>query len=98
MATSATKTLTVIITNTGATATSILGSTPPNPPYTADGLLEAAGRALELYRNRPPQWLQLMQTGMRQDWSWDRSAAEYERLYQRLKSSVISYQSSVISQ
>jgi glycogen synthase len=22
--------------------------------------------------------------GMRQDWSWDRSAAEYEQLYQRI--------------
>jgi starch synthase len=29
-------------------------------------------------------WRQLVQTGMRQDWSWDRSAAEYERLYERM--------------
>jgi starch synthase len=52
---------------------------------TADALLETVRRALELYRGNPEQWLCLMQTGMRQDWSWDRSAAEYERLYQRLK-------------
>ncbi len=53
-------------------------------PYTADGLLEATGRALELYRDRPEEWLQVRRTGMRQDWSWDRSAAEYEKRYEEL--------------
>jgi starch synthase len=52
--------------------------------YTADALLDAIQRALTVYRHHPEHWLRLMQTGMRQDWSWDRSAAEYERLYERL--------------
>jgi starch synthase len=51
---------------------------------TADAFLEAVDRAVDLYRNHPEQWLRLVQTGMRQDWSWRRSAAEYERLYEKL--------------
>jgi starch synthase len=51
---------------------------------TPDALRECVLRALALFRGEPQTWLQLMRTGMRQDWSWDRSAAEYERLYERL--------------
>ncbi|HXG10327.1 MAG TPA: glycogen synthase GlgA, partial [Gemmataceae bacterium] len=51
-------------------------------PHTPDALVETVRRALDLYHHHPDQWLQVQQTGMRQDWSWDRSAAEYERLYQ----------------
>ena len=46
--------------------------------------LDAVQRALHLYRDQPDDWLRLMRTGMKQDWSWDRSAAEYEKLYERL--------------
>jgi starch synthase len=46
--------------------------------------LSAVQRALDLYRHRPDRWLQVMHTGMRQDWSWDRSAVEYEKLYSKL--------------
>jgi starch synthase len=52
--------------------------------YTAGAFSAAVQRALDLYRNHPDLWLRLMQTGMRQDWSWDRSAGEYERLYLKL--------------
>jgi starch synthase len=51
---------------------------------TADALRESVLRALALYRDEPAQWLRLVQSGMKQDWSWDRSAAEYERLYERM--------------
>jgi starch synthase len=50
----------------------------------ADAFQGAVERALNLYRTQPNQWRRVMQNGMRQDWSWDRSAAEYERLYQRI--------------
>jgi starch synthase len=50
-------------------------------PQTAAALLEAVRRALDLYARQPDKWMELLQTGMRQDWSWDRSAAEYEKLY-----------------
>jgi starch synthase len=54
-------------------------------PYTPAALLETVQRAVELYRDEPERWLTLMQTGMCQDWSWNRSAAEYEKLYIRLR-------------
>ena len=50
-------------------------------PYSAEALRRAVERALDLYRRDPESWLRLMQIGMRQDWSWDRVAVEYERLY-----------------
>lgn len=53
-------------------------------PPTAAGLREALQRALDLYRQQPAAWRQLQQTGMRQDWSWDRMAVEYEKLYARV--------------
>jgi starch synthase len=53
--------------------------------YTPAALLRTIQRALELYRVSPEKWLALMRTGMRQDWSWDRIAAEYENLYLRVK-------------
>ncbi|MFQ5644257.1 MAG: glycogen synthase GlgA, partial [Thiogranum sp.] len=46
-------------------------------------LLHAIDRALALYA-RPEAWRQLMQTGMREDFSWTRSAAAYIDLYGRL--------------
>jgi type II secretory pathway pseudopilin PulG len=41
-------------------------------------------RARGCFRDAPEVWHQLQQNGMRQDWSWDRGAAEYERLYWRM--------------
>jgi starch synthase len=53
-------------------------------PYTAAALQETVHRALCLYCDHPKRWLALQKTGMRQDWSWNRSAAEYEALYWKL--------------
>ncbi len=65
---------------TAGTATGFSFTTPM-----PEALRDAVLRAVEFYRDRPHDWLRLVQTGMRQDWSWERSAAEYERLYERLK-------------
>ena len=54
-------------------------------PDAPDAFVGTVQRAVTLYRDHPERWLQLLQTGMRQDWSWQRSAAEYEALYQRLR-------------
>ena len=51
----------------------------------ATALRETVERALFVYRHRPDVWLRLQRQGMSRDWSWDRSAAEYARLYQQLK-------------
>jgi len=52
--------------------------------YTPSALLQTVQRAVEMYRDAPDQWLWLVRTGMRQDWSWDRVAADYEQLYSKL--------------
>jgi starch synthase len=53
-------------------------------PYTAEAFCDAVERGIDVYRNEPQAWAQLQQTGMQQDWSWGRSAAEYEALYAQL--------------
>ncbi|MBI3409671.1 MAG: glycogen synthase GlgA [Planctomycetes bacterium] len=53
-------------------------------PYTAEAFLGAIKRAVTMFRDRPEQWRSLQRTGMQQDWSWNRSAAAYERLYRAM--------------
>lgn len=49
-----------------------------------EALLEAAHRALAIYRRAPVWWEQIMLTGMQQDFSWEVSAHDYHRLYRQL--------------
>jgi len=51
--------------------------------YSRDALRAALDRALAVYR-KPRSWKALQARGMRQDFSWDRSAREYVKLYERL--------------
>jgi starch synthase len=50
-------------------------------PYTPAALLEAMERARTVFAN-PSNWKRLQVSGMRQDFSWDRSAREYVKLYE----------------
>ena len=50
-------------------------------PYTAAALLGALERAKTVFAN-PSNWKKLQVAGMRQDFSWDRSAREYVKLYE----------------
>lgn len=50
--------------------------------YTAAALLEALTRAIGLYR-RPDVWRAIQTAGMSQDHSWDHSAREYVKVYDR---------------
>lgn len=50
-------------------------------PYTTAALAKALDHACQAYTNRPV-WEQLVRTGMQQDWSWNHSAREYNRLYE----------------
>jgi starch synthase len=45
-------------------------------------LEEIVGEALDLFRNRPDAWKRLIVRGMKQDFSWSRSAKEYQKLYE----------------
>jgi starch synthase len=48
--------------------------------YTPEALVEAVERALKLFKDKP-KWRALQEAAMRQDYSWDRSAREYVRIY-----------------
>jgi starch synthase len=51
--------------------------------YRPDALLEALTRALTAYADRR-KWKSLQLAGMQQDFSWDRSAGEYVKIYERV--------------
>jgi starch synthase len=52
--------------------------------YTANALYETVKWALALYRSRRDDFKKVVRTAMKQDWSWNRSAGEYENLYRRI--------------
>ncbi|WP_164100918.1 glycogen synthase GlgA [Candidatus Laterigemmans baculatus] len=49
--------------------------------YSVNGLLDALQRAALVRWDNQPTWDQIVRRGMRQDWSWRKSAAQYEHLY-----------------
>jgi len=53
--------------------------------YDTGSLESALRRACDTYTNRPHVWAQLIETGMRQDWSWSHSAHRYIEIYQTLR-------------
>ncbi len=52
--------------------------------HTPAAFRDAVRRGMNLYREQSDGWRRLVRAGMTADWSWDRSAAEYVRLYERL--------------
>jgi len=84
-----------VVRETGGLADTIVNATEENldagtatgfsfGAYTASALYDTVKWALHLYRERPADFAQVVRTAMAQDWSWDRSAAEYEALYQSI--------------
>jgi len=51
--------------------------------YSAEALLAAINRAINLYRDDRPAWLNLMRRGMKMDFSWNHSAIKYVQLYEK---------------
>lgn len=51
--------------------------------YTPQALLTAIRRALATFA-KPDLWAQIVVRGMSQDWSWEKSAREYLRVYERV--------------
>src|SRR5262249_23480118 len=83
-----------VVHQTGGLADTVVDATPENiapgrttafsfVPYSQLAFTGAIQRCLTMYRDDPARWQQLQQAGMKQDWSWRRSAAEYERLYRQ---------------
>ncbi|MDA7980623.1 MAG: glycogen synthase, partial [Pirellulales bacterium] len=56
-------------------------------PLSQHGCNDAVGRALKAFE-QPEVWRKLQTRGMRQDWSWKRSAEAYHALYRRAIASV----------
>lgn len=52
--------------------------------YTPADLAATIERACQLFMDDSQQWQQLVETGMRQDWSWRQSAKHYEAIFQEL--------------
>ena len=84
-----------VVRSTGGLADTVVNATEENladrratgfsfQDYSASALYETVKWALTLYRDRPADFRQVMLTAMAQDWSWDRSAEVYERLYRKI--------------
>jgi starch synthase len=50
--------------------------------YSAPALVDGLRRAVEVYQDGK-RWKRLMQNGMKQDFSWERSAKEYVKVYRK---------------
>jgi starch synthase len=50
--------------------------------YSAPALIDCLRRALAVYSDRT-KWRSLMRNGMKQDFSWERSAKEYVKVYRK---------------
>jgi starch synthase len=50
-------------------------------PYEAEALEVTLQRACNTFRDNKPVWQQLVETGVRQDWSWNESAKQYVQMY-----------------
>lgn len=91
-----------VVRRTGGLADSIVDLTPQTlaqgtangfvfDDYAPRALLGTVRRALTAFRDRST-WLRVVQTGMRADFSWGRSAARYLQLYERAVAKVRSGQ------
>jgi len=52
--------------------------------YAGEALLDCVEQAVHVYGRNPEAWRRLMENGMRKDFSWNASAADYERLYEQV--------------
>lgn len=53
--------------------------------YETAALEYALSRAISTYQHMPQVWGRIVETGMRRDWSWRRSAERYVEVYQRVR-------------
>ncbi len=58
--------------------------------YSLVGLERAVNKAVDVYLHNQPQWNQIVESGMRDDWSWEQSAKHYMDIYERTINSDLS--------
>jgi len=51
--------------------------------YSAPAMMDCLDRALRVFKSEPHKWKQIQLNGMKQDWSWRKSAEKYVQLYER---------------
>lgn len=52
--------------------------------FTSAYFFDAVQRAIELFRNQPDRWRQMMMSAMAQDFSWEKSAEKYLAVYRNI--------------
>ena len=52
--------------------------------YNAHEMLNTIRYALKIYYDEKKEWDAMVKRAMKQDFSWERSAKEYERLYEKI--------------
>ncbi|MFH1612197.1 MAG: glycogen synthase GlgA [bacterium] len=52
--------------------------------YSSGALLETIKNAHNVFKQNKKKWLEIVKNGMKQDFSWKKSAKEYEKLYAKL--------------
>jgi starch synthase len=83
-----------LVRKVGGLADSVTDATPANilngtatgfvfEEYTVEAMLEAYGRALELFTKQPDKWKAVMLNAMNRDSSWDAAASAYVDVYER---------------
>ncbi len=81
-----------VVTATGGLVDTVVDATPENlikgvatgfhvSEFTADQLDQVLGEALRIRHHEKETWGKIVETGMRQDWSWRHVASQYEKLY-----------------
>ncbi len=72
-----------VVRSTGGLADTVLDSVTGFQfhDYNADALWHALSRAIYVYNVDKPRWREIQLAGMQADFSWQRSAAEYEHMY-----------------
>jgi len=50
--------------------------------YSAEELLAAINRAVDTFTNLPKRWKKIVNNALNCDFSWDRSAKKYQKLYE----------------
>lgn len=54
--------------------------------YNAHDMLNVIRYANDIYRDRPEQWKAMMKRAMEEDYSWEASAKQYEKMYEEILS------------